>query len=280
MISKIYLGMVIMKEYLYVDSNDDSHQARFKVSNTPKIDYLIKERKFSEALGEIDELLKTDSSHSNWNLKGMILCGLSEFEKSIDCFNMALDINQSEDVQLNKANAYYSWSKVTFFPEGDYDKALNLIDEGLDALPDSEDPSEYYFLKAEILEALNELAESHKCYLKAYKEFDRLREFEKQTDYLNETSDTLVNIVGCDFYNYSPKSGDIVGLVRDVENEHDPDAVAVTVDGETVGYVANNSYTLIDEVKSASDIKNSLLDNQKAEILFVYLGQYVIAKLN
>ena len=280
MISKIYLGMVIMKEYLYVDSSDDSHQARFKVSNTPKIDYLIKERKFSEALGEIDELLKTDSSHSNWNLKGMILCGLSEFEKSIDCFNRAMEISQSEDVQLNKANAYYSWSKVTFFPEGDYDKALNLIDEGLDALPDSEDPSEYYFLKAEILEALNELAESHKCYLKAYKEFDRLREFEKQTDYLNETSDTLVNIVGCDFYNYSPKAGNSVCLVKDEENEHDPDAVAVTVDGETVGYVANNSYTLIDEVKSASDIKNSLLDNQKAEILFVYLGQYVIAKLN
>ena len=41
----------------------------------------------------------------------------------------------------------------------------------------------------------------------------------------------------------------------------------------------NNPYTLIDEVKSASDIKNSISDNQKAEILFIYLGEYVVAKL-
>ena len=68
-------------------------------------------------------------------------------------------------------------------------------------------------------------------------------------------------------------------MVKDEDNEHDPDAIAVVNNGETVGYVANNPYTLIDEVKSASDIKNSISDNQKAEILFIYLGEYVIAKL-
>ena len=270
---------VIMKDYLYIDSSDDAHQARFKVSETPKIDHLIAEKRFSQALSEIDKLLKTDCSYENLNLKGIILMNLDEFEKSLECFDKALDLHESSDIRLNKANCLYGWAKVTFFPEADYEKALKLIDCGIDTIPEGEDPSEFYFLKAEILEALNQLADAHKCYLTAYKEFDRLREFEQQCEYLNNTSDTLINIVGGDFYNYRPEVGDILSLVKDDDNEHDPDAVAVVNNGETVGYVANNPYTLIDEVKSASDIKNRISENQKAEILFVYLGEYVIAKL-
>ena len=68
-------------------------------------------------------------------------------------------------------------------------------------------------------------------------------------------------------------------MVKDLENEHDPDAIAAVKDNEIVGYVANSPHTLIDEVKSASDIKNSIKDNQKAEILFDFLGEYTIAKL-
>lgn len=268
-----------MKDYLYIDSTDDAHQARFKVSDTPKIDHLIKEKRFDEALSEINTTLEIDLSHTNLNLKGIILENLGEFKESLECFDSALDMHQSDDIKINRADCLYRWAKVTFFPDGNYDKALRLIDCGLDCLPDSEDPSEFYFLKAEILEGSNQLAEAHKCYLTAFKEFEKLREFEAQCDYLKNTSDTLINIVGSDFYNFTPKSGDILSLVRDDDNEHDPDAVAVVCKGETIGYVANNPYTLIDEVKSASDIRNRIADNQKVEILFIYLGEYVIAKL-
>jgi tetratricopeptide (TPR) repeat protein len=268
-----------MKDYLYIDSADDTRQARFKVSDTPKIDRLIKEKRFSEALIEIDRILEIDCSHSNLNLKGIILENLGEYEQSIECFDKALRLHQSDDIKLNRANCLYAWAKVTFFPNAYYDKALRLIDCGLDSLPDSEDPSEFYFLKAEILEGSDQLAEAHKCYLTAYKEFDRLREFESQCNYLSNTTDTLVNIVGSDFYNFTPEIGGILTLMKDEDNEHDPDAVAAIHNGETVGYVANNPYTLIDEVKSASDIRNLIADNQKAEILFIYLGEYVIAKL-
>ena len=268
-----------MKDYLYIDSADDAGQARFKVSETPKIDHLIKEGEFDRALDEIDKLLKTDFSHENLNLKGIILDNLCEYEKAVDSFNRALDLHPSEDIRQNKANSLYKWAKVTFFPEGNHEKALRLIDCGLETLPESDDPSEFYFLKAEILEALNDLVESHKCYLTAYKEFDRLEEFERQCDYLKNTSDTLINIVGSDFYSYAPKAGDILGLIRDDDNEHDSDAVAVICKGKTVGYVANNPYTLIDEVKSASDIRNYLTEDQKAEVMFTYLGEYVIARL-
>ena len=69
-----------MKDYLYIDSSDDDHQFRFKVSKTPKIDSLIKEGKFEDALFEIDELLKTYSSEINWNYRGIILDKLSRHE--------------------------------------------------------------------------------------------------------------------------------------------------------------------------------------------------------
>lgn len=268
-----------MKDYLYIDSADDGHQARFKVSDTPKIDYLIKEKRFSEALSEINRLLKTDYNYSNLNIKGIILESLGEFEESIECFDNALELHQSDDIKLNKANCLYEWAKVTFFPQADYDNALRLIDCGIENIPDGEDPSEFYFLKAEILEGLDQLVEAHKCYLTAYKEFDRLKEFEAQCDYLNSTSDTLINIVGSDFYNFTPQTGDVLSLVKDEDNEHDRDAVAVVDKGKIVGYVANNHYTLIDEVKSASDIRNMIVDGQKVEVLFIYLGEYVIAKL-
>ena len=268
-----------MKDYLYIDSNDDSRQARFRVSYTSRIDNLISEERFEDALIEIEALLKTDSSAVNWNCKGIVLDRLSRYEESVRCFDMALGMNPSDEILLNKANALYDWAKVMFFPEGDYEMALRLIDCGLDALPQSEDASEFYFLKAEILEATNQLRQSHKFYLMAYKEFDRLNEFEAQCDYLENTGNTLINIVGASFYEFSPKPGDILTLIRDDENEHDRDAVAVIADNEKVGYVANNPYTLIDEVKSATDIRNIIEDGQQAEILFIYLGEYVIAKL-
>ena len=126
---------------------------------------------------------------------------------------------------------------------------------------------------------MNDLVEAQKSYLIAYKEFDKLKEFENQSEYLKNTSDILINIVGSDFYNFTPENGMIVDLVKEQDNEHDPDAIAVIINNEKVGYVANSSYTLIDDVKGASDIKNEMKDSQRAEILFNYLGEYTIAKL-
>lgn len=270
-----YLNTEIDKQ----NQDDKTYQATFKVSKTSRIDYLIKEQKYDEALEEINRILQSDNDYQNWNLKGIILDNLKEYEKAIECFDKALRINESSDIRINKANSLYNWAKLSFFPEGNYDKALRLINCGLDVLGESEDPSEFYFLKAEILEGLNDLVEAQKAYLIAYKEFDRLKELENQIEYLNNTTDIVIIITGCSFYNFSPESGIIVDLVKDFENEHDPDAIAVMKDNDIVGYVANSDYTLIDEVKSASDIKNVMNDEQKAEILFDYIGEYTIAKL-
>ena len=71
----------------------------------------------------------------------------------------------------------------------------------------------------------------------------------------------------------------IVKLVKEPENEHDNDAIAVYLNNEKIGYVANSEYTLIDKVKSASKLKNQISDNTSAEILFYYLDEYTIAKI-
>jgi len=49
------------------------------------------------------------------------------------------------------------------------------------------------------------------------------------------------------------------------------------INGETVGYVANSKYTLIKEVKSATEIKHS--GSRHAEVQFILFNQWIIAKL-
>ena len=268
--------------YLYIDSSEDkadkTRQSRFVIPKTNKIDYLISEENYSEALSQIEKTLKKDDVNY-WLLKSEIYDRQNEYEKSIDSINHALNIEESDEIKTSKANTLYKWAKVSYFPELEYEKALEFIENALEILPESEDPSEFYFLKGEILEALREPVEARKSYLIAHKEFDKLEEFENQVEYLNTTEDTLINISGSYFYNFTPSDSMIVDLVKEDDNEHDPDAIAVYYENEKIGYVANSDYTLIDEVKSASKIKNSLNDNAQAKILFVYLDQYIIAKV-
>ena len=87
-----------MKDYLYIDSSDDAHQAKFKVSKTPKVEYLIKEKRYDEALNEINDLLKTDESFENLNLKAVILDGLSMYEESCEFFDRAYKLNPSDEI--------------------------------------------------------------------------------------------------------------------------------------------------------------------------------------
>lgn len=278
--------MIWMKknEYLTRESendpdSDNTYQTTFKVSQTPKINQLINESRFDDALSLINNILKSDDDWRNWNLKAIILDNLSRYDESIECYNRALTLNQSVQVKINKANTLYKYAKVTFFPEGNYEKALDLIGQSLDIMPESEDASELHFLKAEILEALGRLGDAQKSYLIAHKEFDKLDELERQMDYLENTDDTIVNITGSYFYDFTPSQGLIVDLMKEEDNEHDSDAIAVCLDGEKIGYVANSEYTLMDGANSASQIKNKIGDNAKAEILFVYLQEYVVAKI-
>lgn len=257
----------------------NTYQSKLEISKTSKIEYLISENKHKKALKLIDEMIEKENNHINWNLKGIILDNLSEYDKSVQSYNEALKIKENNEIKLNKSNTLYKWAKITYFPEGDYEKALKLINEAINTIPDENDPSEYYFLKGEILETLGEGAESKKSYLTAYKEYDKLEILEKQINYLKNTNDTLISITGCQHYNYTPAENQILYLKKETDNEHDKDAIAIYLNENKVGYVANSDYTLIDEVESASKIKNKITDNAKVKILFKYLDMYYIGKL-
>ena len=270
--------------YLQRDSKqesdgDNTYQSTFKVSKTSKIEYLIENEKFDEALSLVDRMLEKDSDYKNWNLKGIILDNLSEYDNAIECFDNALRVSDDSEILINKVNSLYKWAKVSYFPDLKYNHSLRLIDEALEIIPESEDPSEFYFLKAEVLESMGQRVESKKNYLIAYGEFEKLNEFQKQLDYLENTNDLLVNITGSYYHNYNPTEGEIVKLVKEPENEHDGDAIAVYLDNDKIGYVANSEYTLFDKVKSATKIKNDIPETCEAEIQFVYLDEYIIAKI-
>ena len=270
--------------YLQRDSKqesdgDNTYQSTFKVSKTSKIEYLIDNKKFDEALSLVDRMLEKDSDYKNWNLKGIILDNLSEYDNAIECFDNALRVSDDSEILINKVNSLYKWAKVSYFPDLKYNHSLRLIDEALEIIPESEDPSEFYFLKAEVLESMGQRVESKKNYLIAYGEFEKLNEFQKQLDYLETTNDLLVNITGSYYHNYNPTEGEIVKLVKEPENEHDGDAIAVYLDNDKIGYVANSEYTLFDKVKSATKIKNDIPETCEAEIQFVYLDEYIIAKI-
>lgn len=271
-------------DYSQGTKEDNTVQTTFKVQEIPEYEKALKlkdEGKLKEALCIIDDVLMEGSDDfQNWNAKALILDSLSDYENSIECFDKALKLNDSDFIRKNKANSLYNYAKVTFFPDADYEKAMNLIDDALECLPEGEDPSEYYFLKAEIFESLEQPIETRLFYLKAEGEFEKAEKLSLQLDFLKNSDDTLITVSGTNFFKgLSPfVKGVILNLIKEPDNEHDGDAIAVFLADEQVGYVANSPYTLFDGVKSASEIK-FIEDNQKAEVLFNFLERFVILRV-
>ncbi|WP_295589017.1 HIRAN domain-containing protein [uncultured Methanobrevibacter sp.] len=283
------MGNQPKKDLNYLDYSKDavegnSVQTTFKFQEIPKSEKALKlkeEGKLKEALRIIDDALNENpNDFRNWNAKALILDSLSEYEKAIECFDNALKLNNSDFIKKDKANTLYNFAKVTFFPEGDYEKAMNLIDYALDNLPEDEDASEYLFLKAEIYESMGMPMETRVYYLKAEGEFEKANQLSAQMEFIKNSDDVLITVSGTNFFKgLNPfENGRIFNLVKQPDNEHDSDAIAIFLADEQVGFVANSQYTLIDGVKSASEIK-FIDDNQKAEVVFVFFDRYVIMRL-
>ena len=240
---------------------------------------LKSKRRYNEALTVINLAIEHDELSSEYyNLKGLILQDLHKFRQSLEAFDKSLEIQESEEVMLNKVNAQYGWANSL----NDKNQALELITEAIENaayLTMEVDMEKFWYLKGSILDCLGDKIASRKCYMIAENMTDDISQLDKHTEYINTTDDTLICITGTQFYQgLEPFSeGLVVDLVRDSENEHDPDAVRVEVAGIALGYVANSPHTMIEGVKSASEIKNTKF--QKAEVKFLYLYEYVIAKL-
>lgn len=240
---------------------------------------LLDESRANEALSLINVAIENDDSNFEYYmLKANILETLNRYSEANEAYGCAVELNDSEETRKEKASMMYRWANSL----NDKQKALDIITEAIEILPkplDVHDREKFWYLKGSIMDCLGQKIESRICYMQAEGFTDQIQELEKQAEFLKTSPDTLISITGTRFYFGIEifKPGMAVELVREPENEHDSDAIRVEVDGETVGYVANSEYTMVENIKSATNIKD--ISAEKAEVIFIYMDEYVIARL-
>ncbi len=259
----------------------DTYQSTLQIESKPALQNarnLMNNSQYSEAL----DLIADDDSADALNLKADIYIALKDYSNAVKCLDDALSVNSDENLLLKKADVLYRWAKVTFFPESNFDRALDLINRALGIVGEGEESLEYWFLKGEILQSQERHIDARRCLLKAENRLEELEILENELEIFEaHQNDTLINVTGVNFYKGLEvfEKGTVLKLVREEENDHDPDAIACCLDGEIVGYVANSEYTLINDVKGASDIKNMIGDGSVCEVIMIFQNEFVIAKV-
>ena len=268
--------------YLQDDDEDGKRPRKPSKANRLRAEaWLLREDgRSGEALLKINEALEHSSHWRLLNIKAIILEDLGEYDEAMRFYDMALRQSDAQFVKDNKARLLerIAWSGKY---SNDLQKALDNVNLALKLTGDDEDRCTFFRTKGKILSRMGRKREAYVCYKLADRQFDKVDEFESQSKVLKDTKATLICIAGRKHYNYSAPTGEgtIVDLIKEPENEHDGDAIRVEYEGKTVGYVANSSYTLIDEAKSATEIKSLFEESTKARILFVFMEEYLIAEM-
>lgn len=237
---------------------------------------LERKGRYEEALVFIDWALEIFPEYpTNLNIKAMILENSGRIEDALKYYNRALEISNSKTIRANKAQCLYGIARRRF-AQDDFFNALDYVNGALALLEDEKRRHDYLYLKSNILNSIGRTTQAKKCRLLADNRFDELKELEKSSD----EDETIICITGTHHYmGLEPfKKGLVVELFEEAGNDYDPDAVRVEITGETVGYVANSPNTLVEGVKSASQIKRLFKNKIEAEILYIRNGN-VIAKL-
>lgn len=240
---------------------------------------LFDDSRANEALTLINVAIEKDGENYRYfTLKAEILESLNRYSEADDAYASAFKLNDIDETREKWALMMYRWANSL----NDKTKALKIITDAIEILPEGLKDTyreKFWYLKGSILDCLGQSIDSRICYLKAEGFTDEIKELEGQIEFLKSSKDTLISITGTRFYFGIEifKPGMTVNLIKEPENEHDPDAIRVEIDGEKVGYVANSEYTLVENIKSASDIRD--LDLKKAEVVFIYMDEHVIAKL-
>ena len=214
-----------------------------------------------------------------YNIKAIILDENHQYEEALIYYDAALSKKPSNETFLkNKAGCIKAKLKMDVLFHRTKPQDLDLIDEAIKILPENCDSGSYFQLKGDILDQLGEPVEASITRALGAERYDEVEKAEKQLEKLKPT-ETYINITGIDYYQgFAPfKEGTVADLITEPDNPHDPNAIRVEINGETVGYVANSEHTLIWEVKSATDIKDT--NSRHAEVQFILLNNWVIAKL-
>lgn len=228
-----------------------------------------------EALSRIDEALEYGANWRCFNVKAIILEDLGLYEHAIMYYDRALRHTRSQLVLDNKARLLESMAMSGRYPK---EKSLEYINLALKLTKDDSDRNCFFRTKSDILESMRKPREAYVCSKLAKRQFDLVDEFERQCKTLKNPHYTFICITGTRFYDKT-SIGSVVDLIKEPDNDYDGDAIRVEMNGNAVGYVANSPRTLIDETKSATDIKNRFESRTRAKILFVFMERYTVAKL-
>ena len=89
--------------------------------------------------------------------------------------------------------------------------------------------------------------------------------------------DILVTVVGGFNNEYLLKKGSIFKIIKEPDNLHDMEAIAVKYNDETIAYIANSVGTVVKGTMSAGRIYDKFDIDSEIEIIFV--GEHIISKL-
>ena len=235
---------------------------------------------YREALLTINSAIELDGREPDfYNVKAIILEDLGNYNEALRYYDIALGMHHSQLFKDNKARLLGRIANIDSCSEDRWGHAMDCVNEALKITKDKIDRKDLLRIKADILEKQGRKVDSQICIYLANDMYDEVERTEKQTEIIKNSTGTLICITGTQFYDKKVNEGNIVSLIIEPDNEHDKDAIRVEKNGETVGYVANSPYTLVEGAKSASEIKYLMKPNQKAKVMFTYIEEYLMAKL-
>lgn len=270
------------------DGEDEDEPPRYPQNPHKKRAFALKEEalrlndqgRYSEALSLINRAIELDRNESNYyNVKAIILECSRDYDGALRYYNIALDMCYSKVYEDNKARLLNDIASCNSYCEDKLDYALDCINEALKITNDDNDRKTFLRTKADILEKMGRKIDSKICIYLANELYEKVKKAERQRELIENSTGTVICITGTEFYDKKVKEGDIVELIFEPDNEHDKDAIRIEKDDETVGYVANSPYTLVEGAKGASEVKYLMGPGQKAKVMFLYLDEYRIAKL-
>ena len=222
-----------------------------------------------EALRYINRALDlNDNNAKNWNIKAIILEALKRYEQSEECYNRSLELSGDNVVYDNRARMLYDWAaqlleESKHLPNGleklgEAEKKIVRSIRSLSADSD-EDIERYLRLRDSIIFSIG-YEEKFQWNLETLESYERSE---------------LFTISGMKFYHNGIHivEGMALRLVREPDNEFDRNAIAVYLEDDKIGYVANNDHTKFEMTSSASQLCDEVRDVAQAEYL-IYLDRY------
>lgn len=229
-----------------------------------RAEYDLKNSKkhYDEAIRYIDRAIQLNyDGFNNWNVKAIILEDMGRYEQSKRFYDASIKIKRNDVVVANKARMLKNWAFKLYHEGNDLEKAIALLGEAIDDLSEiqsDEDIAEYQNLLERI---------RHDADIK--RQCPELKTVARKN---------LITITGTNYYDTPEfEKGMKFQLVREPDNEHDSDAIAVYFKGEKIGYVANTDYTACNLTAKATDV--DIQDTAYAKYLVLYQNQYHIAQI-